>query len=76
MINSYVGYKMELRHRQQLWGLQEGSGGGEVVKSKGGQIYGDGRCFDWVASTGCTIQVMGHRNVRLKARECVASSAS
>ena len=57
-----MGYKTEThRHRQYYVGYQR------VVKGKGGQIHGDGRCCDWVMGTQCNIQITHHRNMYLKA---------
>ena len=51
------------RHRQQYGGYQSE---GAVVKSKGGQIYGDGRRFNFGWSgTQCTIQIVYHRIIHL-----------
>ena len=53
--HSYVGSKTGThRHRQQYGGYQRERGCLGVVKSKGGQLYGDRRWFDsggWAHST-------------------------
>ena len=60
-LHSYVGYKTETRrHRQQYGGHQRERG---VRDSKGGQTYGDRRCFDFgwwahnVIYRSCTIEM-------------------
>ena len=39
------------RHRQQYGGYEREEGWGADSEGKGGQIYGDGRRFDFVVST-------------------------
>lgn len=53
------------RHRQQYSGYRRE--GGDIMKRKGDQVHGDGRCFDfWVVGAHCNIQIIYDRNIHLK----------